>query len=308
MLDQNDFDWNDLKALLALAGEGSALAAARRLGVNQTTIARRLDALERALGVRLVERRAAGYVLTPRGAEAAALAGPMAEAAAGLGSAAAAWQRGVAGNVRVSATETLAVHVLAGLAARLRESHPAIALELAAEDRRADLRRGEADLAIRITAPGVPAETAPGLLGRRIGASRWGLYCAAAYAARHGLPARAEDLSAHACITGSGTLAGLPALAWLATLVPEGMSVAMRCNSVPNLIAAVRAGLGIAPLPCLAAAGDPGLRRLLPEACLDAPVWLLWRESDRDDPALRAVIGAVVARFGEMRGALTGTD
>ncbi|MBN9310640.1 LysR family transcriptional regulator, partial [Devosia sp.] len=227
------FDWNDARYLIAVARAGSTLAAARSLGVNQTTVARRIEALEDALGVALFDRRADGYRLTERGREAVRLAEPMERAAAAMAEASEAWRREVAGIVRVTTTEILATSVLAPLLSRLRDSHPALQVDLIADDRRLDPLRGEVDVAIRVGSE--PRD--PGLVRRRLGQSVWTLFCARGYAERHGVPHDLADLDRHAIIAGSGTLANLASLTWLRQLAPHA-PIALSCNSVPNLIAA----------------------------------------------------------------------
>ncbi len=295
------YDWNDLKYLIAIAEAGSTLAAARRLGVNQTTVARRIAALERALGVALFERRAGGYVLTARGRGALELAERVAQEARALDLTIGAWRRDVSGVLRVTTTEILAMGVIAPLIAELRENVPGLSIDLIAEDRRLDLRRGEADVAIRLGAP----ESEPELVGRQIGESRWALFCAAVYADRCALPTRMTELRAHGVIAGSGAMTLLPAHAWLAGLAPEA-PVVMRCNSVPNLIAAVRSGIGVAPLPLFVAGDDRTLVQCLPELFMSAPIWLIYRAGQRHEPHLRVFVDAVAARFQALRARLAG--
>lgn len=294
-------DWNDFRYLVALADAGSTAAAARRLGVSQTTVARRIDALERALGVPLCDRTAGGYRLTARGAEAAALARGVARAAEAVEVAAGAWRREVGGVLRVTTTELLATDVLAPMIADLRGRWPALSIELVADDRRLDLGSGEADVAVRVGARGDD----PDAVVRRIGDSRWGLFAARPLVARLGLPVTADDLTAWPVVAGGGGMAALPAHRWLEGLAP-GAEVVMRCNSVANLAAAVRSGIGLAPLPCLLASADPGLVRCLPELHMSAPIWLTYRASLRDAPQLRAFADALAATVRGLRGRLLG--
>jgi len=295
------YDWNDLRFLIAAAAEGSTLAAARKLGVNQTTVARRIGALERGLGVVLFERRAEGYTLTAIGREMVALAGRVDREAQALQEAAGAWRRGISGLVRVTTTEVLASGIVARLVAELREIWPKLDIELLAEDRRLNLHTGEADVAIRLGEP----DTEPDLVGRRIGDSRWALFCARTYAERRGLPAAPADLANHQVIAGSGAMTRLPAHGWLARLAPDA-PVALRCNSVQNLVAAVRSGIGIAPLPLFVAGDDPALVHCFPELSISAPIWLLYRSGQKDEPHLRVFVDAVTERFLSLRGRLAG--
>jgi len=293
------YNWNDLRFLIAVAREGSTLQAARKLGVDQTTVARRIGALERSLGVILFERRAEGYTLTRRGRDALLLAERVERNAIALSEAAGSWQRDVTGLLRVTTTEAIAMSVVAPLVAEQHGAWPELNVELLAEDRRLDLRAGEADIAIRLGDP----DLEPDIVGRRIGDSYWALFCARSYAEQRGLPAEPADLAGCQFIAGSGTMTQHPAHRWLSKLAPEA-PVALRCNSIQNLLAAVRAGNGIAPLPLLLADEDPTLVRCLPQLWMSAPIWLMYRSGQRDDRLLRIFVDAVSERFLSLRNRL----
>lgn len=296
------YDWNDLKVFLAVSRAGSTLGAARLLNVNQSTVARRVDALERALGTQLFERRPDGYRLTGNGREILPIAVSAEIQHIALNDVVAARSRAIAGTIRVTTTELLATMILTPLVSALRQSLPDVKIELFAEDQARDLMRSEADVAIRMGAP--PDE--PSLIHRNLGQSVWGLFAARSYVDRYGLPNSPEDLADHAIIGGSGNLADLSTLRWLAALAPNS-EVAMRCNSVPNLIAAVRSGVGIGPLPCLAATADSSLVRCLgPDFQKSADIWLIYHESQRQAPHIRAFVDAAVGHFASMRDALQG--
>jgi DNA-binding transcriptional LysR family regulator len=295
------YNWNDLRFLIAVASEGSTLAASRKLGVDQTTVARRIGALERSLGITLFEKRPEGYALTERGRDALALAGRVERAALAIEDAVGAWRRGASGLLRVTTTEALATGVIAPLVAELRNTWPELTVELLADDRRLDLRAGEADIAIRLGEP----DPEPELVGRRVGESHWALFCSRSYAEKRGVPATPADLAGHQIIAGSGGMARMPAHLWLSGLAPE-VPVALRCNSVQSLVAAVGSGNGIAPLPIFLAGDDPSLMRCLPELSLSAPIWLMYRSGQRDEPHLRIFVDAVSERFLALRGRLAG--
>jgi DNA-binding transcriptional LysR family regulator len=210
--------------------------------------------------------------------------------------------RAVAGTVRLTTTELLATTVVTPLVSSLRVSQPGLKIELVAEDRQLDLMRAEVDVAIRLGDP--PDE--PSLIRRHIGDSVWALFAARSYVEMHGLPRTPEELAGHAIIGGSGSLANLSTLRWLASLAPQA-EVAMRCNSVPNLIAAVRSGVGIGPLPRLALADDPTVVRCLgPGFEKSAKIWLVYHESQRHTPHIRAFVDTVIQHFLSMRDALEG--
>jgi len=297
------FDWNDARYLIAVARAGSTLGAARSLGVNQTTVARRIEALEQDLGIALFERRADGYRLTDRGREALRLAEPLEQAATSLLEASQAWRREIAGVVRITTTEILATSVLAPLLSRLRDTQPAMQVDLVADDRRLDPLRGEVDIAIRVGSE--PKD--PGLVRRRLGQSVWTLFCSRSYAERHGVPHDLNTLQRHAIIAGSGSLTRLSSLLWLRRLAPDA-PVALQCNSVPNLVAAVGAGVGIGPLPYFVTADNPDLIRVLPDLD-DTPsgdVWLIYPESLRHSPPTRLLVAALAETFAAVRDRMAG--
>ncbi|GGF17078.1 LysR family transcriptional regulator [Youhaiella tibetensis] len=293
------YDWNDLKFLLAIARTGSTLGAAKALGVNQSTVARRSEALEDALGIQLFERRPGGYRLTARGQELAAMAEAVEAGATHIADTAASWRRQISGTVRVTTTELVATAILAPLISRLSATHPGLTVELIAGDRRLDLQRSEVDVAIRVGSN--PSE--PSLVQKHLGESVWAIFAARSYADQYGLPGTAGDLAAHTILAGGGDLVTLQPLEWLAEAA-AGARIAMRCNSVPNLIAAVRSGVGIGPLPYTGV--DETVVR-----CLDvewrSDVWLLYHETQRSTPHIRAFLDAFTAYFATVRGKVDGT-
>lgn len=296
------FDWDALKYLLAVSRAGSTLAAATMLRVNQTTVARQIDRLEQDLGLVLFERRMDGYRLTEQGHTLVALAQEVERPALALEAAARALQRTGTGALRVTTTELLATDVIAPLISDLAEMQPGLRVELVADDKRLDIAGGEVDVAIRVGS--VPAS--PGVVRKRIGESLWAIYCQKSYAERFGVPTNVEQLRGHRIPGGSGVLATLPALERLVRAAPEA-DIALRCNSVPNLIAAIRSGIAVGPLPHFAAEGDAGLVRCpLPALESRHDIWLLYRESQRDVPHARAFRAALIGRFRLLRHRLAG--
>jgi DNA-binding transcriptional LysR family regulator len=194
-------DWDDLRFFLAVARGGSTLAAARAMRVSQTTAARRVAALEEALGLALFERRQAGYALTPAGEALVASAEAVELAAGGFAGMAAAQARDSTGTVRITTIELYASTLLPPLLRDLHEAHPGIRIELDTADSLRDLAGGEADIALRAgKSEGWPAA----LVGRRFGPDPWTMYCSRDYAARHPRPLTQRDLKAHPIIGGGG--------------------------------------------------------------------------------------------------------
>lgn len=185
------FDWNRARAFLVTAEEGSLSAAARELRQSQPTLSRQVSALEQELGVALFERGPGGLELTPSGLALLDLAKQMGESANRFSLAASGHSQSIEGNVCISATELTAAYVLPPPVHKLREIEPGIEIEVVASQRASDLKRREADIAVRAFRP-----TQPYLIGRRIGASHHYLYASKSYLSTFGWPSTVEDLSA----------------------------------------------------------------------------------------------------------------
>ena len=298
------FDWNDLKTFLAVARTGSTLAAGRHLRVSQTTAARRIAALEQALGVTLFERRQAGYALTTDGEALREQAEAVEAAATAFGEAAGARTREARGTVRLTTGEIYAVSVLAPMLRDLHEAYPLIVLELDTTDSLRDLAGGAADIAVRASHDPAGA----GLVGRRIAADPWSLYCSRDYAATNGLPRSRKDLKAHTLVGGGGERVWPLYGKWLRDNDLEG-NVGVRHSSPIGLLSAVRTGAGLAVLPRMVAGGDPDLVRCLPPAPgHSVSLWLLTHERVRHTPQVRAVIDYIYDRLMQIVRTLDATE
>lgn len=283
------FDWNDLRHFLAVAETGSTLAAGRRLRLSQTTVARRVTALEEALGVHLFERLPSGYVLTSAGEAMLPRARDVAAAAEALADGAAGAVRSMSGVVRITLDEIFANTLLQPILAELRAAHPKLVIEVDASPDLRDLAAGAADIALR----NIDRPSGAGLVARRLCESRWTFYASEAYAGRHGLPRRPAELHGHALVAGGGPVAG-PIYERLLAALGLVESIAFRHGSIGGLLAAVRAGTGIAALPCLVADFEPGLIRCMRPGAVEAgSLWLLYPERHRGSPQVRAVVDLV---------------
>ena len=286
-------DWNDLRYFLAVARHGSTLAAGRALRVSQTTVARRIAALEEAIGLPLFDKRQAGYALTPAGSELLARADQVEQAATGFADAAAAHTRDLRGTVKLSTEEIFATTLLAPLLRELYDLHPQIVIELDTTQRLLDLGAGETDIALRSTSHPQPA----GIVGRRLCKDHWTLYCSSDYAARHGVPQTIEELRTHALVGGGGGNLWRAYSAWIRELGLEDQ-VAMQQSSSTGLLSAVRSGFGIAVLPCIVADADPDLIRCkTPREDHDRVMWLVTHERVRHSPRVRTVIDFLYERL-----------
>lgn len=280
-------DWNDLRYFLAVAKGGSTLAASRDLRVSQTTVARRIAALEGSLGIRLFDKRQAGYALTPDGQDLLERAGQVETAANAFADAASAQSRVVSGTVKITTEEVYAITLLAPLLRELHDAHPDIRIDLDTSQTVRDLGAGEADISLRSTKGD---HQAAGLVGRQLCIDDWALYCSRAYAERHGVPRTRAALKKHAFIGGGGGNLWIHYQSWLQSLGLEEQ-VAMHHATSGGLLSGVRSGFGIAVLPCIVGDSDPDLVRCIPpRANHDRVLWLFTHERVRHTPRVRTVI------------------
>ena len=286
-------DWNDIRYLVAVADSGSTLAASRALRVSQTTVARRIAALEEAIGFPLFDRRQAGYALTPAGETLLDRARAVETAASGFDEAAATQVRDLGGTVRLTTEEIFANTLLGPWLRELHDMHPEIRIELDTVRTIRDLGAGEADIALRSTASPAPA----GVVGRRLCVDDWTLYCSRDYAARHGVPKTKEELKSHALVGGGGGNLERAYEAWINELGLQDQ-VAIHHGTSTGLLSAVRSGFGIAVLPCLIADSEPDLIRCMPPRRDHGRVmWLLTHDRVRRTPRVRIVIDFLYARL-----------
>lgn len=287
------FDWNDLRYFLAVARTGSTLSASRQLKVSQSTAARRIAALEASLGQTLFDKLQSGYRLTTAGEALIATAEQAEAAMADFSAAAQSQSRTLSGTVRLTTAELYAVNVVAPLLREFRAIYPDIRIELLSADEFLDLGRGEADVALR--AGSRPTEL--GLVGRRVAYDPWSVYCSRDYARAHGLPASPADMKHHAIVGGGGDAIWTHYRRWLRTHGLEG-AVAIHQNTLSGLLAAVRAGVGMAVLSGFVADRDPDLVRCFPpEPEHISEIWLLTHERLRQVPHVRAVVDFIADNF-----------
>jgi DNA-binding transcriptional LysR family regulator len=276
-------DWTDLHHFVVLAREGTLSAAARALGVDHVTVARRVAALEATTALKLVDRRARSYALTEDGRRIAATASTMEEAAFSVERAMQAAKPGISGEVSISAPPSLANALVAPRLITLRRQHPRILIKLIGEKRSASLSRREADIALRLSRP-----SEPGLIARRIGHFGFSLY---------GAPSYLKETPPHAFtfIAYDTSMEETPQQRWLKTIAGN-RDIVLRTSDLENQAAAARAGLGLAALPHFLGEGDPRLERYESgEREVGRDVWLLVHRDLRRAPAVRAVMEFLVS-------------
>ena len=290
-------DWADLRVFLTLATEGRLAAAARKLDVSHPTVARRIKALEVAIGARLFDQLPDRFVLTAAGEELLADAREMERAAESIERRSVGLGDTTHGTVRISAGEAMAAFLARHLQ-RLRRNLNCVEFELVASHALANLSRREADLLIREQVPDLAS-----IVTRRLGRVAYAVYASRglkiAGTSRDALPGMPwvgfDDEHEY-----------MPGQSWMLDLL-SGARPQVRVNNWLVLHDAVRAGAGLTVLPCYIGDSDPALKRvgaILPEVTVDQ--WLLVHRDLRALPRVRAVMDALVSLFQDERGALEG--
>ena len=289
-------DWGDLRYVLAVARAGSALRAAQQLGVNQTTVLRRLEALEATFGVPLFERRRTGQKLTPVGERVLRSAEAIEQNMQDLMSAVDAHRRSLSGSIRLTTSESLAARLIAPCLRSFRELHPDVTVELLVTDERVDLARGQADVALRASS----SPQGAGVVARRLPDSHWTVYCSRAYAAEHGVPKNRDEIPNFDVVGMEGRMAQLEGSRWLAEAA-AGAPIRCRSNSLTNLVSNLKGGLGLGALPTIVGDAEPDLVRCFPPPPeLSSEMWLIVREEVRGHPHVRAFADHVATYIREI--------
>ena len=294
-------DWSDVRHFLEVSRAGTLSAAARKLKVDDTTVGRRVAALEHELGAKLFERTPDGLLLTAAG-EAMRAAGEEMEQAALRGEQRViGTDRAPSGLVRVATTEMLGRAVVLPAIRALRETHPQIRLELNTGVARLDIARREADLALRYIRP-----EAGTLVSRRIARVAYTAYASREYLSSRPRPARGAGFAGHDIVAfesairawRQGELAGEPL---------RDARVVLRTNNGFTLLEAVALGLGIGDLPCHAADLDPRVRRVFADGKVELEdLFLVVHEDLQRTARMRAVIDAIDESLRRLAPALLG--
>lgn len=284
------FDWDRARAFLVTAEEGSFSAAGRALGIAQPTIGRQVAGLEEELGVLLFERVGSALVLTAAGLDVLEHARAMGEAARHLSLAAAGQAGSVEGTVCITASELVAAYILPPIVGRLRREHPGIEIEIVASNAARDLRRREADIAIRNFTP-----TQPELFARKIADRHARMYASPAYLERIGDPRTPADLTRAEFFGFDRTdlmIRGLRALGL--ELGARNFPIVTDNHLVQWELA--KQGVGICIVMDEVGDAEPRVRRVLPDfPPLKIPVWLTTHSELRTSRRIRVVFDLLAA-------------
>ncbi|WP_439575537.1 LysR family transcriptional regulator [Phreatobacter sp.] len=297
-MSQTLVSWDDYRTVLAVSKARSLAGAADLLGVNQSTVFRRLGAMEDRLGARLFERSRTGYALTAAGEEMVGLAERMSEDIVDFERRLTGQDLRPQGELRVTTNDTLVVHLLTPIFASFRKRYPEIALDVVIGNQSLNLSKRDADVAIRAT--GSPPET---LVGRRLATIPWSVYAAESLGLERLDPV---DYRSHSWIGLGDNLAGLKPGRWLTQNVGEDR-IGWKINTVLGLAEAVAEGAGIGLLPCFIAHTFPNLVRLAdPSEEFEGALWLLTHPDLRNTARVRVFMDHVGTEVTKRRAFIEG--
>lgn len=235
-------DWNDLRHFLAVYRQRSLAGAARELGCEYTTVGRRIGALEETLGTRLFTRARDGMSPTPAADSLMPLAESVERATQAIERRIGGLDERIDGTVKVTCPDGFDSYLVTQLQ-ELRARHPELRVEIVADFRTLDLLRGDADIAVRMT-----ATTQPDLLVRKLCDIKWLMFASDAYVERHGVPSPIENLRGHEIVGFGPKFVRSPGTVWL-DAHQEGATVACRCNTLHAVVQATQAGIGLTVIP-----------------------------------------------------------
>ncbi|WP_369059029.1 LysR family transcriptional regulator [Caulobacter sp. 73W] len=291
--------WDDLRIVRAVASAGAVAAAAQILGVNVSTVARRLSSIEEALGVALFDRRRAGYLPTAQGDEIVALAERVELDVVSVTRRVSGHAQGHAGDLRITTSNSILLYFLTPMIASFKAHNPAVRVEVSVGNGALNLARGEADIAVRAT--DAPPEN---LFGRKVAKIAWAAYAARSSTGQFALEGGAAwDKS---WVSYGGRLSGLKACTLLEARAPAE-AIGYRTDSVAGAAAAIAAGLGAGYLPCMLGDLSPDLQRIGPlEPELDDDLWLLTHPDIRRSGRVFAFMSHCVEAIGQQRDLVEG--
>ncbi|MEP2830550.1 LysR family transcriptional regulator [Parvibaculum sp.] len=304
-------NWDDLRFFLAVAGAGSLSGAGQQLGVNTTTVLRRVASLEDDLGARLFERERTGYRLTAAGEKLVEALEPVDRRLSALPRDFAAAGEGAEGAVRLAAGETIAAFLLAVEFPAFRKEHPGLELEILTDPRLAAVGQApkignplkDVDIALRLARP-----TQGDMLMRKLGDMAYGLYASPAYLEERGEPLQMQDIAGH-------DLVGFPRAetplgpVWWFSRAEKSARITLRSSSVLARAEAARQDLGLTALPCMVGDLEAGLQRVFgPDTLGSLEMWLLTRNDLAQLAHVRAVMEFVVDAVKRHRSRLEGRD
>ena len=288
--------WDDFRLVNAIAETGSLVGAAQNLGINHSTVFRRLGALERNLGSRLFERARSGYTATPAGEEMVELANRISESVTDFERAVAGPDVQPAGILRLTTNDTFIVHLLTPVFASFRKAYPEIVLDVIVTHQALNLSRRDADIAIRATAE--PPET---LVGRKLSTFGWHCYAPASAVDEAGVLGKDFGWIGY----GDG-LNSLPARKWLEETIGES-KISCRFDTLVGVAHGIAAGLGAGAIPCFIGDTIDGLVRIGDPLVFGDALWILTHADLRHAARVRAFMDHASAELAKQKKLIEGS-
>jgi len=286
-------DWNALKIFLAISKSGTLTGAAKMLGVNHSTVFRRLNAFEEEIGGRLFERLSHGYELTSAGQELLLNARKIADSFDDIERHIIGKDIQPKGQVKITSPNNIAYHYLPRYITEFNRMYPDIHIELLVSNLEFNMTDRQADIAVRATAS--PPEH---LVGRQIRTINWSVYGNRIYGDQFGFPRTLEDLKNHTLISAAGEMRNLPAFVWLEKNLKE--QICIRCDDLVAMSYFAEIGRGLAFLP-----GDQqrsGIKKLFTfEPGEVSKLWLLTHPDLRNVERIKLVMRHLTTAFSEER-------
>lgn len=287
------FDWDDVRVFVAVAAEGSTLAASRKLGMNQTTVSRRVQALEHALKLTLFERDTRGYALTPQGSALLDVAGQMAASAKNVELRAEHLARDMAGTIRISSPSMAMEHWGFPVLAKFRQHHPEIEFDIDTSESQVSLEHGEADIALR-AADKVIGDT---LVARKLCTIPWGVYGSRGYLLKSGTPRGIEECEGHDFLNYVDDIVSkIRCVDWFTSQINTSRIV-QRVNTVLAMAGSLKTGFGLGVLPCVVGGNAEDLVCCFRHDALSHPLWIVASHEGYMQPRVRAFMSFTAENF-----------
>ena len=292
--------WDDFRYVKAIAEARSLAGAGEHLGVNHSTVFRRLGQIEQHLGSRLFERGRAGYALTPCGMEMVDLAERMFQEIVGFERRVTGQDLRPSGELRITASDVLLRHLLSAVFVAFRRAYPDIVLDIVVSNQRLNLTKRDADVAVRAA-----YQSPEPLAGAKVARIGWAVFGAASLAGEPFDPVR--DGRRHDWLAFADALSVARATKWLQDHADE-MRIVYKINTMAGLGEAAAGGAGLVLLPCYIGAAVPGLAQLTPPLPdLESELWLITHPDLRNTARVRAFLDFCADEIARRRPVLEGT-
>ncbi|MGA4634912.1 LysR family transcriptional regulator [Pseudomonas solani] len=292
----NQLSWDDLRIIKTLAECGNRAATAKKLGINVSTVSRRVAQLEKTLGIALFDHRRSGYMLTTEGVELRALAERVELDIVSVARRVSRAGQGLLGKLRITTSDSLLLYFLTPIIADFKAVNEGITIEVLVGNQTLSLARDESDIAVRATKK--PSES---LVGRKLATIAW-----APYGSVKSAPTSTPFAECQAWVSYSGGLSGLKATGYVDSRV-DAHCISYRTDSVAAAGVAIAAGLGFGFLPCMLGDITPGLVRVgpvVPE--LNDELWLLTHQDIRRSWRVKAFMTFCAAAVANQKALVEG--